>query len=305
MTPKLKLEWLAYFDVLARSESFQQAARELFITQQALSNYLLRLEQRLGVVLIDRDSQGKKELTPEGEQFLAALQPVLAKAKSLQRHFQNLSWRALEGTVRLAIQQLWMSSGLGTQLQQMQAAHPEMLLRIVGTMSEAQMLAGLLDGELDIAILTPLNHHAKLAYLPLFYSPCVMVSSSPERLPWNELPFIRYLNQSQRLDAPPQGQTFWSEERYPRKVLLETNNLLQAIEWCQRGLGALYLPRAFVEPWLQAGLLHELGQAPEPQEVSACLVWNPELSHSPAHEYLIYELGKLLQVGSEAALDTL
>ena len=70
---------LRCLDASARWGSFTRAAKELNLTQSAVSNQILNLERQLGVALFDRE-HGRLELTPAGrlfwEETLAALQQL-------------------------------------------------------------------------------------------------------------------------------------------------------------------------------------------------------------------------------------
>ena len=65
----MKVEGLRYFRKLAEFESFTDAAAELGISQSALSASLKRLEDELGVRLLDRYKSTKVRLTPAGEAY--------------------------------------------------------------------------------------------------------------------------------------------------------------------------------------------------------------------------------------------
>jgi len=292
--PKFKLEWLYYFEVLAEAETFQTAAERLFITQQALSLYLRRLEERMGVVLLQRFNQDKT-LTPEGQRFLKALKPILTQVRQLQQRFEPLADVELQGPVRLMLEPLWMTPAMATRLVEVQQLQPGLQLQISGQLSETGITDGLLQGHLDMAIFSPVTQHPELLYLPLLYSPCVIVGIQDSATPWQALPFIRYLRGGELpTKAIAQKMTFWPEATHPRQVVFETNCLEQAIACCLQGIGALYLPEIFVRTWLQQRQLRLLTPAPAQHEEQACLVWNPAFSQGTAYESFLCELGQFI-----------
>jgi DNA-binding transcriptional LysR family regulator len=81
------LHGLAAFEAVARLRSFTQAAEELCITRSAVSHRLRELEDRLGVMLIDRDAK-PLGLTPAGACYLTtvrdALEAVAGAASAMQ-----------------------------------------------------------------------------------------------------------------------------------------------------------------------------------------------------------------------------
>lgn len=72
----MELNQLHYFVAVAQCENITKAAKELFITQPALSRVILRLEQELGTPLFDRHS-GRVTLNTHGRAFLRYVEPAL------------------------------------------------------------------------------------------------------------------------------------------------------------------------------------------------------------------------------------
>ena len=70
----MELNQLHYFVAVARCENITRAAKELFITQPALSRVILRLEQELGTPLFDRHG-GRVTLNEHGKAFLRYVEP--------------------------------------------------------------------------------------------------------------------------------------------------------------------------------------------------------------------------------------
>lgn len=68
---------LRYFQMAAKEQSISKAADELYISRQALSKAIKRLEEQLGIRLITPAAQGIR-LTPQGEEVYAAVQHILS-----------------------------------------------------------------------------------------------------------------------------------------------------------------------------------------------------------------------------------
>ena len=75
---------LEYFVALVDERSFSRAAERLFISQPALSQQIQRLEESIGLELIDR-SVRPFELTPAGEHVYAEAQRVLESVADILR----------------------------------------------------------------------------------------------------------------------------------------------------------------------------------------------------------------------------
>ncbi|VCU70020.1 HTH-type transcriptional regulator DmlR [Pigmentiphaga humi] len=74
---------LAFFGLLVRQGSLSAAAREMGLTTPAVSKRLLRLEQRLGVRLLNRTTR-RMALTHEGELYLREGTRIMAQVEELE-----------------------------------------------------------------------------------------------------------------------------------------------------------------------------------------------------------------------------
>ena len=77
MPEDLEMRLLRYFVVVAEELHFSRAAQRLFIAQQALSRDIRRLEDRLGVRLLDRTTR-RVELTPSGQKLLVRARELIS-----------------------------------------------------------------------------------------------------------------------------------------------------------------------------------------------------------------------------------
>jgi DNA-binding transcriptional LysR family regulator len=76
----LELRLVRYFTAVAEHLNFGRAAAELHLAQPSLSRQIQRLEERLGVRLLDRTPQGSR-LTEAGKAFLPEAQALLRAAR--------------------------------------------------------------------------------------------------------------------------------------------------------------------------------------------------------------------------------
>ena len=78
----MNLNKLQYFLSVAECLNFTEAARRHYISQTAMSQQILALEQELGVTLFHR-SRRQVTLTPAGTALVAEAQKLLAQYDSL------------------------------------------------------------------------------------------------------------------------------------------------------------------------------------------------------------------------------
>ena len=97
----MNLRDLRYLVAVAEHQHFGRAAEACFVSQPTLSTQLKKLEQTLGVTLIERTNR-RVMLSPEGEQIVAQAQRILVEVNSLTAMSEQLR-DPLGGEVRLGI----------------------------------------------------------------------------------------------------------------------------------------------------------------------------------------------------------
>ena len=78
----MNLRDLRYLVAVAEHRHFGRAAESCFVSQPTLSTQLKKLEETLGVVLLERSNR-RVMLTPEGEQIVKQTQRILIEVNSL------------------------------------------------------------------------------------------------------------------------------------------------------------------------------------------------------------------------------
>lgn len=90
---------LRFFSVLAGAGSLSAAARELGITTPAVSKHLAQMEQRLGLLLVNRSTR-RMSLTPEGELYLEQARRILGDIDDMAQRL-GLSKAVPQGLLRV------------------------------------------------------------------------------------------------------------------------------------------------------------------------------------------------------------
>ena len=85
----IKIRELEYLDALETYRHFGKAADACHVSQPTLSGQLMKLEEQLGVTLIERHPR-RIMLTPAGEQLLAKARRVLTAARELELTAKSL-----------------------------------------------------------------------------------------------------------------------------------------------------------------------------------------------------------------------
>ncbi|MFB8280204.1 LysR family transcriptional regulator [Nocardia colli] len=74
---------VTFFDIVARSRSLTEAAREFGVSVSSVSKRLAQMEARLGVLLVQRSTR-RLTLTPEGERYAAGASVIAAQLAELE-----------------------------------------------------------------------------------------------------------------------------------------------------------------------------------------------------------------------------
>ncbi|HVL75133.1 MAG TPA: LysR family transcriptional regulator [Noviherbaspirillum sp.] len=123
MATNVTLRQLRYFVAAAQSGQFSMAATSEHVSQSAITNAVLALEQELGVRLFDRHPHGVT-LTAEGEDFLHHAHHILDSVQDAM-HKPRFGARELRGTVRIAASYTVLGYFLPELLARFRASYPE------------------------------------------------------------------------------------------------------------------------------------------------------------------------------------
>ena len=95
------LRQIQYFMAVAESHHFTKAAKQLFVSQSALSQQINKLEDDLGVKLLDRISH-PITLTAAGEEFYRCAKKILSDINHLELQMQHYA-RDNQGTLHIGV----------------------------------------------------------------------------------------------------------------------------------------------------------------------------------------------------------
>ncbi len=145
----LTLRQLRAFAAVAEAGSFTAAARQLHLTQSALSVLVRELEREMGVQLLDRHTR-QVALSEAGREFLPAVHRMLAELGAAVAGVTDLRDKK-KGLLRLAAPQLMACTFIPQAVAAYRERHPEVEVRVADTLPE-QLLAGLRAGDVEVAV---------------------------------------------------------------------------------------------------------------------------------------------------------
>ncbi|MGI5131413.1 LysR family transcriptional regulator [Pseudonocardia sp. CA-107938] len=141
---------LRVLDAVARTGSLTAAAREVHLTQPAVSHHLARLEAETGAQLVQRVGRGIR-LTPAGRLLADRAAEIVGRLDAASAELSALVGLTA-GRVRLAGYTTALSTLLPSATAILHAAHPGLELSIVDT-HPPEALAMLRAGDVDAALI--------------------------------------------------------------------------------------------------------------------------------------------------------
>ena len=133
------LNALAVFALVAELKSFRAAADRLGVTRSAVSQTIRRLEEMLGLALVQRTTRSVS-LTEAGERLYASIAPAIAEMSAALVETGELRDRP-SGLLRLAVSSIAESFLSGPLLASFTAAFPDVHLDVVVTDEEFDIVA--------------------------------------------------------------------------------------------------------------------------------------------------------------------
>lgn len=146
---KLRMQQLRLIEGVAQTGSLSAAARQLGLTQPALTKGLREIEEIIGADLFERHNRGV-DATPVGEVVIRFAARVLSEVHRLDDDLDHLD-RPGHGLVVLGALPVAAAGLLPSLVERMQIQHPDLELRLVEGRVEAQ-LSKLKAGDVDMVL---------------------------------------------------------------------------------------------------------------------------------------------------------
>jgi len=277
---RLDLRLVEYFVAVAEELHFSRAAARLHIAQPSLSQQIRRLEQQLGVKLLERTSR-RVQLTPAGESLLRE------GRRTLEQSRRALSAARAAGREHLAVGFYGSAGGvmLARTMRLFNAAHPSVKVSVrdllLGSIDQ------LIEGGVDVAFTRLLPDQADLEVEVLDREPRVVALPSSHRLAdraslqledLRDEPFI--INPAFDEEGPP--ARWLAEQRrhgLPGRVAAEAASIQEILTLVATGTGVCLLPTLAASQSQRPDVAYVAVSDAEPAVVS--VAWRRE-SFEPA-----------------------
>lgn len=254
---KLDIRHLKLLVAITEERSVTRAGERLHLTQSALSHQLRDLEERLGMQLFLR--LNKRMLpTPAGERLLQSARGVLEELERAEEELAQMA-QSKRGTLRLSTECYTCYHWLPAKLKEFSRRYPAVEVRIV-VEATRRPLAALLDGKLDLAVVSCCPRDPRIIYRPLFSDELVAILPPDHKLA--SRPYLRardFADQHLILYVAPEDSDLFRLLLKPAGVQparLSQVQLTEAIiEMVKAGLGISVMARWAVNESLKSGRL--------------------------------------------------
>ena len=255
MSQPLDSRQLRAFATLARAGSFTLAAKELYLSQSAVSHSMNALEEDVGCRLLDR--MGKKVwLTQAGEQLLHHAQKILGEMSEARESLQHLGqWgrtRLRVGSSSTACQHI-----VPAVLREFKESFPQCIICVEpGDTPEA--IALLRENRVDLALALEPKSDEKIEFHPLFTDELVFLTSPAH--PWamagqvtrEEIPRQHYVLYNKHSYTFELVEEYFRAENMVLNTVIEFGSMEAIKELVKLGLGV-----SILAPWIAQKELRE------------------------------------------------
>jgi DNA-binding transcriptional LysR family regulator len=256
----LDLDGVRAFIKVAELASFTRAGAHLGFSKSRVSLLVRALERELGASLLSRSTRAV-HLTPDGAQFIARAERLLAEADELAALFETP--RAVRGQVRVDLPVRLACSVVIPRLPQFLALYPEVEVLLSTTDRRVDVLRDGFDCVLRIGTLTDSRLAARrLGVMPLTNcaSPAYLRRHGvPRTLADLDAHYVVHYSLDFGTGAP--SLEYREGERYverPMRSLVTVNNADAYVAACLAGLGIIQVPRTGCVAHLGSGALVEV-----------------------------------------------
>lgn len=261
MTQPLDTRQLRAFVTLARRGSFTVAARELHLSQSAVSHSMKALETDLGCRLFDRMSK-KVLLTQAGEQLLQHADKILLEMSAARESIHQLGkWG--HGRLRLGASTTACQYILPEVLSEFKKSYPQAMIS-VGPGDTREALELLRGNQIDLALALEPKRDDDFEFLPLFTDEMVFVMAPSH--PWaqaghvvrEEIPKQQYVLYNKNSFTFELVEEYFSAEDMVLNMVMEFGSMEAIKELVKLGLGVSILAPWIARKELEAGELISL-----------------------------------------------
>ena len=281
----INFELYKIFYYAAKFESFSEAAKELFITQSAVSQAIKNLEEKLGGQLFFRKSR-KVKLTWEGELLFKHIEQAYHFIKSAENKFYEMK-NLTSGEIRIGASDTVCRYFLIDFLKEFNTLYPNIKIHVTNRTSE-QILDLLKKGIIELGIATLPVNDSSIITTDLWHVQDIFVACEKYSRLKNKEIHLKDLAEYPLLMLEQHSKTrqnidsFLQQQEIQLTPEIELENIDLLVEFAKIGLGIACVLDESAAEHINSGYLFKVNTAtPLPtRTLGICNIKNVPLSAS-------------------------
>lgn len=301
LSKEVTLRQFRYFQAAAETGQFSMAATREHVSQSAITNAVLALEQRLGVRLFDRLPHGVA-LTAEGNHLYQRVTHILDSVEDALRE-PRYQVRELAGTVRFAASYTVLGYFLPSLLARFRAHYPDVVFDLCD-MDRPQIEAAVLSGdiELGVVLLSNVTRPERFAHRTLLRSRRQLWAPPGHPLLQGGAPTLKQIAAWPYIlltvdEGEESTLRYWRSKRQTPAVAFRTASMEAMRGLVAHGFGITVLSDMVFRPWsLEGKEIEARPIADVIPDMEVGLLWRQDATLArPAEalrDFLIYACGR-------------
>jgi LysR family transcriptional regulator, hydrogen peroxide-inducible genes activator len=241
----MELHQLRYFVAVAETENFTRGAARAHVSQPSLSQQIMKLEREVGHKLFHRLGR-KAVLTEAGVAFLERARRILFEvenaAKELGDH-PSLGRRITVGAVQTVMPYL-----LTPLIAALRESHPNLLINAQEDF-RANLVRGVVEGDLDLAIVPTPVKDFRISVEPLLTEPLLLLVgkrhpfASRSEISISDLAEETFISLGDSSALAAQVRTFFGDQKFQPRIGFRCAQVATLKLFVSMGLGISLLPQ--------------------------------------------------------------
>jgi LysR family transcriptional regulator, transcriptional activator of the cysJI operon len=280
-----KLDLYRIFNVVSRNESFSKAAQELFMTQSAVSQAIMKLENELEIQLFYRTSKGIV-LTNEGKLLSEHINSALGMINVAEEKI--LEFKTLKtGQLRIGVGDTISRYFLLPYLEEFHASYPGIKLNILnGTTTE--ICEFIKSGKADVGVCNLPIYNDHLQVTPCKEIQDIFVCGDKFKKITNKPISLKYLMEMPLIFLEKKSnsrmfvENFFNKKGFHVSPVFELGSYDLVLEFTKINLGISCVIKEFSRGYLERGDLYEIRLEEEipKRSIGVCYLKNVPLSRA-------------------------
>lgn len=280
----MNIQYLYYFVVLSEVKNFNIAAKQLYITPSTLSKAILQLEKNFEQKLVIRSNKFEG-LTSAGEILFENSKNILSNIDVLKSKIREVSNDVPYGEIKIHSLFYYSVDILPHFLLHIKEKYPKIIFHIHDNNQSKEKL--ILENKIDIAFTTEKPDQNKFAYFEGLEFKNVIVSSKNKKCNWDNLEYIvPFNNKNIDINSSSDG---W-DNHYKRKEIMIVETAFEALNICESGLGAAFLPYEIAKKSIQSGKLYIVSEPPFDFSMKTYVIYSDKYKYLFSLKTIIDEL---------------